>query len=103
MISFKSFKPFKKFKSSEPPERFERLELFERFERERERSLIRRRPEHAIGGQFNIQSLPTIAHVAADHKVSRAARTGGVAAGDVAEAREYCLMICRMMHQGPNH
>ena len=73
MISFKSFKPFKKFKSSEPPERFERLELFERFERERERSLIRRRPQHSIGGQFDIQSLPAIAHVSADHQITGAA------------------------------
>ena len=65
--------------------------------------LVRRRPEHSISRQIDIQSLPAITAITANHEVSGAARPGGVAAGDIAKAGEYRAMIGRMMDEGPYH
>ncbi len=73
----------------------EPMQLLKRLELEQ---LVRRRPQHAVSRTVDVESLPALAHIAADHEIAGAARAMGMTAPHVTEAGENCFGFIGMMN-----
>ena len=67
------------------------------------KTLFRSRPQYSVRRQINVESLPAVTPVAADHKVAGTAGAGSVTAGDVADAGKDGSRFVGVMDQRPDH